>query len=61
MKNTINIIRHITLFILICSNINCGKNLIADIPAYIEIKELTTSITLKTQSHIHQTTIQQNN
>tara|TARA_B100001741_G_C16493394_1_gene570870 strand:- start:312 stop:1241 length:930 start_codon:yes stop_codon:yes gene_type:complete len=38
-KNIINIIRHITLFILICTNINCGKNLIADIPAYIEIQE----------------------
>ena len=39
IKNTINTIGYITLFILIFSSINCSKNLIADIPAYIEIKE----------------------
>ena len=40
MKQIItNTFGYITLFILICSNINCNKNLIADIPAYIEIQE----------------------
>ena len=35
----INNIRNIALYILIFSNINCNKNLIADIPAYIEVQE----------------------
>ena len=43
IKNTINTIGYITLFILIFSSINCSKNLIADIPAYIEIKDFNYS------------------
>ena len=40
MKHIItNTIRHIALYILIISNISCNKNLIAEIPAYIEIRE----------------------